>query len=180
MRQDIRALTTSSLSMGAVASPAMLHVSINRFLVPKSEEAQFEQSWAQRKCRLADAGGFRYFQMGKRAADFMGPPLPEDEPNYVSYCVFDSHADFVAFEHTLEEGGWGGDSAAYDGLFTLSLAPESPPEVVDGWRAVDEGDLSDKLPREAFVASNRFGIKPGYEGEFEAMWAKRGSSLAEL
>ena len=34
--------------------------------------------------------------------------------------------------------------------------------------------------REAFVASNRFGIKPGFEQTFEEMWAQRDSSLADL
>mmetsp|Transcript_31241 Transcript_31241/g.61858 ORF Transcript_31241/g.61858 Transcript_31241/m.61858 type:complete len:194 (+) Transcript_31241:506-1087(+) len=33
---------------------------------------------------------------------------------------------------------------------------------------------------QAFVASNRFGIKPGFEKDFEDMWAARDTSLADL
>merc|ERR1711957_1135417 len=48
--------------------------------------------------------------------------------------------------------------------------------------ASDDGskiDTSKRLPCEAFVASNRFGIKPGFEKDFEDMWAGRDSSLAD-
>lgn len=164
---------------------ATRYVATNRFLVSKDEEAAFELGWAQRKLRLAEAEGFRYFQMGKRAADFMGPPLAENEPTHVSYCVFDTKAAFEAFEASADGGlaatggEFAGEPAFYDGLFTLALPPAEQPEVVDGWRTVAP-KANGKLPREAFVASNRFGIKPGFEGAFESMWAGRDSSLAEL
>jgi len=109
----------------------------------------------------------------------MGPPLGDDEPNYVSYAVWDTKADFEAY---LAVDDFGGERADYDGLFTLSLPPNEAEDgifnAVEGWRVADEAATKPK--REAFVASNRFGIKPGFETDFESMWAGRDSSLKEL
>lgn len=150
------------------------YVSTVRFLVPKDEEVAFEHTWTARADQLAEAQGCRYFQMTKRAADFMGPPLPDDEFNYQSFCVWDSKAAYEACSVDFAESA--GRTANYDGLFALAL----PPSVsgVPGDRAVSVETA--RLPREAFVASNRFGIKPGFERDFEDMWAARDSSLADL
>ena len=146
------------------------HVTTSRFLVPRDEQVAFEQSWVARADALKDAPGLTYFQMSKYAADFMGPPLGDDEPNYHAYAVWESAEAAAAFD------AGGGRPATYDGLFSLALPAEAtgvPPPA----RAVD---AAKRLPREAFVASNRFGIKPGFEKQFEDMWAGRDSSLADL
>lgn len=155
------------------------YVATLRYLVPREDEIKFEQTWAKRQLAMGESQGFRYFQMSKRAADMMGPPLPDDEPNYMAYMVWDSKDDFEKFDTgaqlLLKENAE--QFVDYDGLFALSLPPSEDFEVVNGWRKIeDEG----RLPREAFVASNRFGIKPGFEKDFEDMWARRDSSLADL
>lgn len=151
------------------------YVSTVRFLIPKDEQVAFEHTWTARADQLAHSPGMRYFQMTKRAADFMGPPLPEDEFNYQSFCVWDSSA--AAEKCGVDFSEDAGRAANYDGLFALSLPPS-----VSGVPASDRAisDKTARLPREAFVASNRFGIKPGFERDFEDMWAARDSSLADL
>jgi len=172
------------------------YVATLRYLVSQDDQVAFEQTWAARESKLSQAKGFRYFQMSKRAADFMGPPLPDDEPNYMSYAVWNSKADCEAFAEEADAikqaastdlAGVGlfchvGVSPAnYDGLFCLALPPaEAFMASATGWRAQDPANAGQKLPREAFVASNRFGIKPGFEKDFEEMWARRDSSLASL
>ena len=172
------------------------YISTLRYLIPQDYQVEFEQTWAKLESSLGAARGFRYFQMSKRAADFMGPPLPDDEPNYMSYAVWDRKEDFEAFEEELDvmrasagaaiaDANGLGAAANYDGLFCLALPPSEgtfPRSEGGGWRAVDPAAHTEegRLPREAFVASNRFGIKPGFEKDFEAMWARRDSSLADL
>ena len=151
------------------------YVSTARFLVPQDEQVAFEHTWTARAEELRNAPGLRFFQMTKRAGDFMGPPLPDDEFNYQSFCVWDSKAacEACAVDCTGE-----GNAANYDGLFALSLPPAVSGVPSAGDRAVVDATV--RMPREAFVASNRFGIKPGFEKDFEDMWASRDSSLADL
>lgn len=146
-------------------------VTTSRFLVPRDEQVAFEQSWVARADAIKAAPGLKYFQMAKYAADFMGPPLGDDEPNYHAYAVWESAEAAAAFDAA------DGSSATYDGLFSLAL-----PVAASGVPPTDRAivDPEKRLPREAFVASNRFGIKPGFEKRFEDMWAGRDSSLADL
>ena len=142
------------------------HVTTSRFLVPRDEQVAFEQSWVAKADALAGAPGLKYFQMSKYAADFMGPPLGDDEPNYHAYAVWESAEAAAQFDAA------GGNPATYDGLFSLAL-PAAATGVPPPDRAIDP---EKRLPREAFVASNRFGIKPGFEKQFEDMWAARASA----
>eukprot|EP00316_Scyphosphaera_apsteinii_P009855 CAMPEP_0119310812 /NCGR_PEP_ID=MMETSP1333-20130426/20323_1 /TAXON_ID=418940 /ORGANISM="Scyphosphaera apsteinii, Strain RCC1455" /LENGTH=255 /DNA_ID=CAMNT_0007315063 /DNA_START=144 /DNA_END=911 /DNA_ORIENTATION=+ len=170
-----RAATSTPRSMRSDGLHAAdRYVSTVRFLVPNNEQVAFEHTWTARADQLAESKGLRYFQMTKRAADFMGPPLPDDEFNYQSFCVWDSKAAFEACAVDFSEDV--GRAANYDGLFALALPPAIS-NVPPGDRAID---MSVRLPREAFVASNRFGIKSGFERDFEDMWAARDSSLADL
>jgi len=162
-------------------------VSTLRFLVPREEQIPFEHSWAERAERLADTPGLRYFHVGKRGADFMGPPLPDDEFNYQAYAVWESEeaheaaGDWSAAGPAAGRSGEG-DPADYDGLFALSVPPAESgvPATRSPAAAAADADPSKRLPREAFVASNRFGIRHGHEKDFEDMWASRDSSLADL
>merc|ERR1719161_2471343 len=128
---------------------------------------------------MGESQGFRYFQGRMPSSGQSRGPLPDDEPNYMAYMVWDSKDDFEKFDTgaqlLLKENAE--QFVDYDGLFALSLPSSEDFEVVNGWRKIeDEG----RLPREAFVASNRFGIKPGFEKDFEDMWSCRDSSLADL
>ena len=84
------------------------YVSTLRYLVPRDDEIDFEQLWAKKQTSMGTARGFRYFQMAKRAADFMGPPLPDHEPNYMSTSVWDSKEDFELFVAREKLDGLGG------------------------------------------------------------------------
>jgi len=156
------------------------YVSTLRFLVPKDEEVAFERRWAG--AAVAEAPGLRYFHIGKRGMDFMGPPLPEDEFNYQSFAVWESkdayEAAAASFAGMASE--YGGAPANYEGIFALSV-PQAVSGVPSAAATTDPADDDGKRPpREAFVASNRFGIKPGFERDFEDLWAARDSSLADL
>lgn len=148
------------------------HVTMSRFVVPRDEQIGFEQAWVAKAAALEKAPGLKFFQMAKYAADFMGPPLDMDSfPNYHAYAVWES-AEAAA---TFDAGE--GAAANYGALFSLALpvaASGVPPT------ARKEIVAEKRLPREAFVASNNFGIKPGFEKQFEDMWAARDSSLADL
>jgi len=160
------------------------YVSTLRFLVPKDEQVAFEHSWKELAQKLAATPGLRYFHVGKRGADFMGPPLPDDEFNYQSFAVWESKEaseqqldavdDFKAMANDKNAS-----PANYDGLFALAV-PTSISGVPAKGDGTDNTDVSKRLPREALVASNRFGIKPGFEKDFEELWAKRDTSLADL
>merc|ERR1712238_565321 len=122
--------------------------------------------------------GLTNFHMGKRAADFMGPPLPDTEFNYQSYAVWASKAAYEKVADTLpmkkkvmstttavEFDGTdkAGSPANYDGLFALtvptsvsgmtgSMSTTSSDTTVD----VDvDVNTSKRIKREGLVASNR-------------------------
>jgi len=180
------------------------YVTTVRYLVNptnKKEQVDFEHSWTSKAQQLASTQGLTYFHMGKRAADFMGPPLPDTEFNYQSYAVWESKEAYEKVCDTLpmkkkvistttgavEFDGTdkGGSPANYDGLFALTvptsvsgMAGSMSPSSSD--TTTIDVDTSKRIKREGLVASNRFGIKPGFEKEFEEMWASRDSSLREL
>jgi len=173
------------------------YVTTVRYLVNptnKQEQVQFEHSWTSKAQQLATTPGLTYFHMGKRAADFMGPPLPDTEFNYQSYAVWESKEAYekvcdtlpikkkvIATTTAVEFDGTdnGGSPANYDGLFALTvptsvsgMAGRMSPSSSDT-TTIDDVDTSKRVLREGLVASNRFGIKPGCEQEFEEMWASQ-------
>lgn len=178
------------------------YVSTLRFLVPKEEEIAFENQWTTIASELnmknmhdktEEGGGLKYFHMGKRGMDFMGPPLPDDEFNYQSFAVWESKDAYEKklglFQKIVSDRG--GSPANYEGIFALSvpsaisgvptgLSVSATPSSAKATTPADTSSKQKRLPREAFVASNRFGIKPGFEKDFEDMWAARDSSLADL
>jgi len=160
------------------------YVTTNRYLVAptnKNEQVEFEHSWTAKAKQLADTPGLTYFHMGKRAADFMGPPLPDTEFNYQSFAVWESKEAYEKCDIVLSDDETDtvtGSPANYDGLFA-SAVPNSI-SGASGSISDDAFDTSKRFKREGLVASNRFGIKPGFEKEFEEMWASRESGLADL
>jgi len=168
------------------------YVTTLRFLVAKETEIEFEHRWSdllQSKHNTPSSlpSGLLYFHMGKRGMDFMGPPLSDDEFNYQSYAVWESKEAYNEATHAglfnLDEitKMYDGAPANYEGIFALSV-PTAISGVPTTATTIDDpsSQKQKRLPREAFVASNRFGIKPGFEQDFEELWAARDSSLAEL
>jgi len=179
---EVKEVTTAPRSMNADGLYAEeRYVSTLRFLVPKDEEIAFEHKWAE---LASNTPGLKYFHVGKRGMDFMGPPLPDDEFNYQSFAVWKSkeaYEECTSIDFKGIARDCGGSPANYEGIFALSV-----PTAISGVPTTTAADststtaTSKRLPREAFVASNRFGIKPGFEKDFEDMWAARDSSLADL
>ena len=67
------------------------------------------------------------FSEKQRKSEFLG----DDEPNYVSYAVWETKADFEAFEEQFE-----GMPARYDALFALSLPPAASNHRIECRRRV--------------------------------------------
>lgn len=177
---DVATYTAPPRSIGADGLyAAERYVSTLRFLVPKDAEIAFEHRWTA--LAAAAPPGLRYFHVGKRGMDFMGPPLPDDEFNYQSFAVWESQDAYEACAADYEgiARDHGGAPANYQGIFALSVPPAVSGVPAEATVATD-ADASKRLPRQAFVASNRFGIKPGFERDFEDLWAARDSSLADL
>jgi len=183
---------------------ASRYIATNRFRVKNGPK--FEQRWAERKSRLDDLDGVRFFSLLRRVGaekDGAVEPIPSDEPNYVSLTVWEDKDTFTAWRtgEAFKEAHGGGSlwgfvmmlvsstqtleggpkPAFYDGLLPLSapVPADSPLAVVDGWRKVD-ADGVNLLPAECFVAMNRFKVAPGQEAAFEQRWAQRESKLKDL
>mmetsp|Transcript_45525 Transcript_45525/g.87040 ORF Transcript_45525/g.87040 Transcript_45525/m.87040 type:complete len:344 (+) Transcript_45525:162-1193(+) len=195
-----------SLSVKEGQLAAERYVATNRFRVKPGAAAKFEKRWAERKSRLADLDGFRFFTLMRRVGaekDGAVEPIPSDEPNYVSLTVWEDKDTFTAWRtgEAFKEAHGGGSlfgfvmmlvsstqtleggpkPAFFDGILPLS-APTDPAAlslVKDGWRQV-KADGVNLLPPECFVAMNRFSVAPGQEAAFEQRWANRESKLIDL
>ena len=184
------------------------YVVTNRFAVRAGQAAKFEKRWATRKSRLAELQGFKYFHLMRRVNLNEDGSTTYDEGtdeasaqgNYVSFTIWDKKSDFSAWRKgDAFKEAHGGTSigaflstminsafvlrgpprpAFYDGLLLQSMAPESLPETVDGWRSV-EADGVTTLPTECFVAQNQFYVPQENAVAFEQRWANRKSQLQE-
>merc|ERR1712194_166948 len=68
-------------------------------------------------------------------------------------------------------------AAFWQGILPVEVKG-SPPTDGEGWRQV-QADGIDTIPKEAFVAMNRFSVKNGMERSFENKFASRKSSLTD-
>jgi len=183
------------------------YVATNRFAVRKGKGAKFEARWANRKSRLSELQGFKYFHLMRRV------DIDEDGTNrynegekadgtrmgnYVSFTIWDKKSDFSAWRKgdAFKEAHGGTSISAfmstmissafilagaprpafYDGLLLQSVAPDTVPETVDGWRNVETDGLV-TLPAECFVACNQFFVPSENSAAFEKRWADRESKL---
>ena len=82
------------------------YVATNRFAVRKGKGAKFEQRWANRKSRLSELQGFKYFHLMRRVTLEEDGTNKYDEGskadgtnmgNYVSFTVWDRKSDFSAW-----------------------------------------------------------------------------------
>lgn len=83
------------------------YVATNRFAVRKDKGAKFEARWANRKSRLAELDGFKYFHLMRRVTlnDDDGTNTYDEGDkadgtnmgNYVSFTIWDKKSDFSAW-----------------------------------------------------------------------------------
>ena len=176
------------------------YIATNRFAVRRDKGPKFEQRWANRKSRLAELPGFRYFHLMRRVTldgKYDGGETDEEaQENYVSFTIWDKKSDFSAWRKgDAFKEAHGGTSigaflstmvnsalvlrgpprpAFYDGLYVSSTKSDSVPETVDGWRSV-VADGMNPLPTECFVCMQKYYIPPSKAVEFEgsAFWTKQ-------
>ena len=184
------------------ALKAERYIATNRFNVRKGQEAKFEKRWADRKSRIAQLQGFRFFSLLKRV-DAPGADYSKDgeEGSYISMTVWEDKDCFDAWrtgDAFKEAHGGGGLTsfiqlittalfildgkprpAFYDGLLPVTSTETMPFVSAEGWRKV-EADGVNLLPTDIFVAQNRFVVKTGKERDFEERWASRESKLASV
>mmetsp|Transcript_2339 Transcript_2339/g.6272 ORF Transcript_2339/g.6272 Transcript_2339/m.6272 type:complete len:376 (-) Transcript_2339:2084-3211(-) len=101
----------SSSSSSAAAAPSKLlkrerYIASNRFSVRSGKESKFEKRWANRKSRLAELDGFRYFHLMRRvtlgdedgAVEYDGGVDGDSmNGNYVSLTVWEDKSNFNAW-----------------------------------------------------------------------------------
>lgn len=183
------------------------YIASNRFSVRSGKEVKFEQRWANRKSRLAELDGFKYFHLMRRVTldeengvQYDGGEDKESsQGNYVSFTVWENKANFTSWRKgDAFKEAHGGTSiwafvstmvssarvlrgapkpAFYDGLLVQSEAPEFVPETIDGWRNIEFPEDGSNLPAECFVACNQFFVPKENAAAFEQRWKNRESKL---
>lgn len=74
------------------------YIATNRFKVRKNAGAKFEKRWADRKSRLAELAGFRFFTLLKRVDAFDSDYTAEgDSGNYISLTIWENKDNFDAW-----------------------------------------------------------------------------------
>lgn len=203
--------TTDETSADAASNTKLLnrdrYIATNRFAVRSGKEVKFEKRWANRKSRLAELDGFRYFHLMRRVTldDESGVQYDGGEDkessqgNYVSLTVWENKANFTSWRkgEAFKEAHGGTSIGAfvktmvgsalvlrgapkpafYDGLLVQSEAPEAMTETVGGWRNVEFPQDGGKLPAECFVACNQFFVPKENAVAFEQRWKNRESKL---
>ena len=159
------------------------YVASNRFQVRKGKDAKFDQRWANRKSRLAQLDGFRFFTLLKRV-DAFGAKYESEADNYVSYTIWQTKDNFnewrtgEAFKEAHGGGGildfmrlistalfiikgspkpafFDGIAQGTNGVAVKRLMEEL--EVSGGWRTV-VADGEREVSADVFVASRKFTV----------------------
>ena len=80
------------------------YIASNRFAVRAGKEAKFEKRWANRKSRLAELDGFKYFHLMRRVTldekegvKYDGGKKKDMQGNYVSLTVWQNKSNFNAW-----------------------------------------------------------------------------------
>ena len=178
------------------------YIASNRFKVRGNAGPKFEKRWADRKSRLADLEGFRFFTLLKKVEED-GSECASELGNYVSFTVWENKDNFNTWRSgdAFKEAHGGGGLSGFIGLLTTALfildgGPKPAfydgllPVISDGsalsslksengWRKV-EADGVNYLEPEIFVVQNRFNVVAGKETQFEQRWATRESKLKEF
>jgi len=183
------------------ALPGERYVATNRFKVRNNAGPKFEKRWADRKSRLAELEGFRFFALLKRVSAFGVDYAEEgDFGNYISMTVWGNKDNFDSWRtgDAFKEAHGGGGITDFikllsTALFILDGAPK--PAFYDalipvageslqfksegGWRQI-EADGKEYLEPEVFLSQNRFAVKSGQEVAFETKWKNRESKLRDV
>lgn len=179
------------------------YIATNRFKVRKNAGPKFEKRWADRKSRVADLEGFRFFTLLKKVEEDGSECASTDLGNYLSFTVWENKDNFNTWRSgdAFKEAHGGGGLTGFIGLLTTALfildgGPKPAfydgllPVVNDisvlsnlksenGWRKV-EADGENFLNPEIFVVQTRFPVAEGKETQFEQRWATRESKLLEF
>ena len=103
------------------AATAERYVATNRFKVKPGQGFRFEKRWADRKSRLSELEGFRFFTLLRRIADDGVSEYVGDEPEYVSFTVWENKDNFDAWRQgdAFKEAHGGTGFAAISGFVQL-------------------------------------------------------------
>ena len=179
------------------------YIASNRFKVRKNAGPKFEKRWADRKSRLADLEGFRFFTLLKRVEEDGSEWSSSDLGNYISFTVWANKENFNTWRSgdAFKEAHGGGGLTGFIGLLSTALfildgGPKPAfydallPIVSDGsvlsnlrsengWRKVEADGVSPIDP-EIFLVQNSFKVVEGEERRFEQQWANKESSLLQF
>ena len=78
------------------ALKAERYLATNRFKVKPQQGPKFEKRWADRKSRLSELDGFRFFTLLKRINDD-GTEYEGPEPQYISFTTWENKDNFDAW-----------------------------------------------------------------------------------
>ena len=103
----------------------------NRFKLQGGKGPTFEKRWAERKSRLANLDGFRFFTLmrrveGEAGAGGGGPPMAandDDEYDYVSLTIWEDKSGFDTWRtgEAFKEAHGGGTLFGFVGMLISSL-----------------------------------------------------------
>lgn len=206
MDRDMFAEADGSKSLAEGSLSGQRYIATNRFKVRDGQGAKFEKRWAERKSRLANLEGFRYFSLLKRVdGDGADQPSDLDDKNYISMTVWENRDNFnewrtgEAFKEAHGGGGTmlesvvgftkllttqlfildGGPKVAfYDGLIPAinSANTKNDEKIQGGWRQV-EADGKNFIEPDSFVVQSKYTVVPGQEVAFEKKFDEEKASL---
>ena len=103
------------------------YVASNRFRLQANKGPVFEKRWAERKSRLANLDGFRFFTLSRRVEGLprrsSSPPSPEEEYDYVSLTIWEDKSGFDAWRtgEAFKEAHGGGTIFGFAEMLISSL-----------------------------------------------------------
>ena len=174
------------------------YIATNRFKVRDNAGAKFEKRWADRKSRLAQLDGFRFFTLLKRTVD--SPTTDEGLfGNYISLTVWEDKDSFDAWRtgDAFKEAHGGGGITGFIQLLTTAIfildgGPKPAffdgldpqfnsnhnihPALEGGWRTVDADGVNFINP-DIFMSQYRFRVPQGSEVDFEKACLERTGGL---
>ena len=74
--------------------PCNNYLASNRFKVRDGKIAAFDKRWADRKSRLAELNGFKFFSLLRRVEEFGITYDKDDKYNYLSFTIWENKENF--------------------------------------------------------------------------------------
>lgn len=122
--------TQGNTLLPSEALPAERYIAVNRFTVRQRDStdttaaAKFEKRWAERKSRLAQLPGFRFFSLMRQVpVDPSAGGIEEQMGNYISMTVWAAKDDFTAWRtgEAFKEAHGGGGITDFVKLLSTAL-----------------------------------------------------------